>query len=75
MLRSPASPAGCETAGSADAVRYATIGALRSAGFSVLYDQSKRIPEHLSVSYPDPWDENVMEKFSNCFLEFARGSA
>jgi len=63
-----------DSAGSADAVRYAVTEDLRKEGFTVTYRKSRIVPGHAVVLWPDgEWDEGVLAKFSKCFSEYVPG--
>jgi hypothetical protein len=62
-----------DDAGSADAVRYAQVKDLKSEGFTVIHKPSRRIPEHVAVFGPEPWDTEVLRKFDECFSEYVTG--
>lgn len=53
----------------ADAVRYATVGALKEAGFTVREAPTRRNPEHAVVEYRGSWDDEVAKRFEGCFGE------
>lgn len=55
-----------DRAGSADAVRYAQVGDLVKAGFSVVFDPTPTINDHVAVSI----DGEVAAAFSQCFTEY-----
>jgi hypothetical protein len=52
-----------------DTVRLAKVGTLRSAGFRVERAPSRENPDHVSVEWPDEWDNTVETKFDSCFEE------
>lgn len=62
-----------DSAGSADAVRYATVGSLRSAGFEVNYQLSRTIPGHVGITWNGDWDLDVSTRIDNCFADIRKG--
>lgn len=50
-----------------DGVRYARVGDLQAARFSVRRDPVPLNPEHCLVDYPDEWNEQVASRFDGCF--------
>jgi len=62
-----------DSAGSADAVRYAVVEDLTERGFTVTYKTSRTVPGHIAVTWPGEWNDDVMMRFEACFREFAKG--
>lgn len=62
-----------DAAGSADAVRYASVRDLRAAGFRVRSRASKTIPGHLAVTCDGVWDGPVAARFDACFNQISKG--
>lgn len=52
-----------------DGVRYARVGALREMGFKVTLTPTTVNTLHVSVSYPNEWDDPVANMFNACFSE------
>jgi len=48
-------------------VRHTTVATLEGAGFRVRRSPSARIPNHVSVEWPETWDDDVAMKFDECF--------
>lgn len=52
-----------------DLVRYSTVGRLDQEGFSVHHRPMPHFYEHLEVEFPGSWDDDVCERFHECFTE------
>jgi hypothetical protein len=57
------------------AVRFTTVGALRSAGFLVENTPTRMNPEHVSVTWPGDWTGDVCERFESCFTNDVDGGS
>ena len=60
-----------------DQVRYTTVGALRSRGFTVEHTPERAFPQHVSVSLsnnPDKWHAEGKRAFEAAFVAYAEGS-
>jgi hypothetical protein len=62
-----------DRAGFADAVRYASIGELRQAGFTVEPKENHLIPGHLGVFLDREWTPADSDAFDRCFSEIVPG--
>src|ERR1700728_44591 len=62
-----------DSAGSADAVRYALPEDLRHEGFGVTYERSDTLPGHVAIRWPGEWEEEVIGKLDRCFRDCVRG--
>lgn len=52
-----------------DGVRYARVGDLRDAGFTVAASPTKRNQEHVSIAYPGVWTDGIAATFDGVFSE------
>lgn len=50
-----------------DAVRYATVGCLEEAGFTLERTPNRRNPDHVSVKLDGLWDDAAGDRFDACF--------
>lgn len=50
-----------------DGVRYARVGTLRDAGFTLEHAPNSRNPEHATLRWASVWDERVAGIFNGCF--------
>jgi hypothetical protein len=56
-----------DVADTEDGVRYAIVGTLRAAGFTVTHTPSAAIPGHVSVTWVDSWTAEQDTDFDACF--------
>ena len=56
-----------------EGARYARASDLRAAGFLVAHTPNRRSQDHVSITYPGDWDEDVALLFRSCFAEHAWG--
>ena len=52
-----------------DGVRFASVGALRLAGFNVSHTPSRRIPMHASIERVRVWDDRAGRRFDSTYSE------
>jgi hypothetical protein len=62
-----------DSVGGADCVRHAEAGTLTKAGFRVIWAPLPKLPGHVAVYFDRPWDEDISEKFDECFTDFLKG--
>jgi hypothetical protein len=52
-----------------DGVRFTIARCLREAGFVVTSTPSKAIPQHVSVTRAEEWDDEAAKRFTECLTE------
>lgn len=50
-----------------DTARYTTVQHLLDGGFAVRRDPTPAIADHVLVEYQDEWDDEVAQRFDDCF--------
>lgn len=52
-----------------DGVRYARVGDLRQAGFTVVLAPTRKSPDHVRITFWTEWGDEAAALFQRCFTE------